>query len=154
VETNLDVSVPSEGRVMTVREQLEKHRANPSCAACHKVIDPLGFALENYDAIGKWRDTVGTQVVNTSSQLWDGSAIEGPAGLRAALLARKEMFVQAFIEKMMIYALGRRVDYYDMPAIRKIAAAAEQQGYRMSAIVQGIVNSPAFRMRTKAHSDK
>ncbi|MDR2212650.1 MAG: DUF1592 domain-containing protein [Pseudomonadales bacterium] len=149
VETNLEVSVPGGGRVMTVREQLEQHRANPSCSACHGVIDPLGFALENFDAIGKWRDEAGGQPVNTSSTLFDGSALQGPQGLREALLAREDLFVEAFIEKLMTYALGRRIEYYDMPAIRAIAQQAEQQGYRMSAIVQGIAESAAFRMRVK-----
>jgi hypothetical protein len=154
VETNLEVSVPGGSRTMTVREQLERHRADPSCAACHSVIDPLGFALENYDAIGKWRDEVGGAAINTASTLWDGNPIEGPEGLRAALLAREDMFVEAFIEKMLTYALGRRVEYFDMPAVRAIAKAAQAQDYRMSAIVQGIVDSPAFRMRTKAEQDQ
>jgi hypothetical protein len=149
VETNLEVSVPGGARTMTIREQLERHRADPSCAACHNVIDPLGYALENYDAIGKWRDEVGGEAVNTLSTLWDGNPIEGPAGLRDALLAREEMFVETFIEKLMTYALGRRVEYFDMPTIREIAAASGKDGFKMSAIVQGIVDSPAFRMRAK-----
>jgi hypothetical protein len=154
VETNLEVSVPGGARTMTVREQLERHRADPSCSACHGVIDPLGFALENYDAVGKWRDEVGGVAINTASKLWDGNPIEGPEGLRAALLAREDMFVEAFIEKMLTYALGRRVEYFDMPAVRAIAKGAQAQGYHMSAIVQGIVDSPAFRMRAKAENDQ
>ncbi|HWK54096.1 MAG TPA: DUF1592 domain-containing protein [Hyphomicrobiales bacterium] len=150
VETNLDVSVPLDGRVMTIREQLERHRADPSCAACHSVIDPLGFALENYDAIGKWRDEEGGSPVNTHSRLWDGTPLDGPQGLHAALMTRQGMFVEAFIEKLMTYALGRRVEYYDMPAIREVTEQAQEQDYRLGAIVQGIVNSVAFRMRTKA----
>lgn len=153
VETNLEVSVPG-GQTLTIREQLERHRSDPSCSACHSVIDPLGFALENYDAIGKWRDEVGGAPVNTSATLWDGSAIDGPEDLRKALLAREEMFVEAFIEKMMTYALGRRVEYFDMPTIRKVAAAAEKDDYRFSAVVKGIVDADAFRMRTKEVKDQ
>src|SRR5690606_21308834 len=89
------------------------------------------------------------EAVNTLSMLWDGSPIEGPGGLRDALMARKEMFVETFIEKMMTYALGRRVEYFDMPAIRQVAAAASKDDFKMSAIVQGIVDTAAFRMRTK-----
>lgn len=149
VETNLEVSVPGGATVMTIRQQLERHRADPSCASCHDMIDPLGFALENYDAVGMWRDNAGGAKVDTASRLWDGSQLEGPDGLRLALLARQDLFVETFIEKLMTYALGRTVEPFDMPAIRDITARAETEGYSMSAIVQGIVESVAFRMRMK-----
>jgi len=149
VETNLEVSVPGSSAVMSIREQLERHRADPSCASCHDMIDPLGFALENYDAIGMWRDKVAGVEVDTASRLWDGSELEGPDGLREALLARQDLFVETFIEKLMTYALGRTVEHFDMPAIRAITGRARAEDYRMSAIVQGIVESVAFRMRKK-----
>jgi len=149
VETNLEVSVPGGAAVMSIREQLERHRADPTCAACHDMIDPLGFALENYDAVGMWRNQVGGVAVDTTSRLWDGSQLTGPDGLREALLARQDLFVETFIEKLMTYALGRTVDHYDMPAIRSISASARAEDYRMGSIVQGIVESVAFRMRMK-----
>lgn len=149
VETNLEVSVPGGGAVMSIREQLERHRADPSCASCHDMIDPLGFALENYDAVGMWRDEVAGAKVDTASRLWDGSQLEGPDGLRMALLARQDLFVETFIEKLMTYALGRTIEPYDMPAIRDITERARAEDYRMSAVVQGIVESVAFRMRMK-----
>lgn len=149
VETNLEVSVPGGGAVMSIRQQLERHRADPSCASCHDMIDPLGFALENYDAIGMWRSAVGGEQVDTASRLWDGSQLEGPDGLRQALLDRQDLFVEAFTEKLLTYALGRTVEPFDMPAIRDITARAEAEGYSMGAIVQGIVESVAFRMRMK-----
>jgi len=148
VETNLEVSVPG-AQALTIREQLERHRADPSCSACHNVIDPLGFALENYDAIGKWRSQINGTAVNTESRMWDGTHLEGADGLRDALLARQGMFVEAFIEKLMTYALGRRVEFYDMPAVREVRAVAETGEYRLGAIVQAIVDSAGFRMRVK-----
>lgn len=148
VETNLEVSVGAENASASIRVQLERHRNNPSCAACHDVIDPLGFALENFDAIGKWREEDAGLPVDTASRLWDGSQLQGADGLREALLARQDLFVETFIEKLMTYALGRTVAHEDMPAIRAITARAAAQDYRMSAIVQGVVESVAFRMRT------
>jgi hypothetical protein len=148
VETNLEVSVGAENASASIRVQLERHRNNPSCAACHDVIDPLGFALENFDAVGKWREEDAGLPVDTASRLWDGSQLQGADGLREALLAREDLFVETFIEKLMTYALGRTVSYEDMPAVRAITARAAAQDYRMSAIVQGIVESVAFRMRT------
>jgi hypothetical protein len=149
VETNLEVSVAGSA-ARTVREQLERHRVNPTCAACHDVIDPLGFALENFDAIGKWRDSDSGQPVDTRSQLWDGTAMQGATGLHEALLARQDLFVETFIEKMMTYALGRGVEHYDMPAIRAITRQAAAQDYRLSAVIQGIVETTAFRMRSRS----
>lgn len=132
----------------TVRERLEAHRANPSCNACHGVMDPLGFALENFDATGKWRDkdreTI--TVIDSSGQLSDGTALNGPADLRNALIKRPEQFVQTLTEKLMIYGLGRTIEYHDMPVIRQIVRDAAQDQYRFSSIVLGIVNSPPFRL--------
>jgi hypothetical protein len=131
----------------TVRERLEAHRENPSCKGCHAVMDPLGFALENFDAIGAWRlkDRETATPIDASGQLADGTVVEGPVDLRDALLERPEQFVQTLTEKLMIYGLGRSVEYYDMPTVRRIVRAAERDDYRFSAILAGIATSDAFR---------
>jgi mono/diheme cytochrome c family protein len=136
-------------KAKSVREIMEQHRANPSCNACHGVMDPLGFALENFDAIGAWRsrDRYAGTVIDASSKLVDGTVIGGPADLRKALLRRPEQFVQTVTEKLMTYALGRSVEYYDMPAVRAIVRDAARDNYRFSSIVTGIVRSAPFQMR-------
>jgi hypothetical protein len=133
----------------SVREIMEQHRAKPSCNACHGVMDPLGFALENYDAIGEWRaeDRYAGTAIDASGRLVDGTAVSSPADLRVALTRRPEQFVQTLTERLMTYALGRTVDYYDMPTVRKIVRDAARDKYRFSSIVLGIVRSDAFRMR-------
>src|SRR5690606_23935069 len=113
------------------------------------VIDPLGFALENFDPIGKWRLQDNGAPVDTRARLWDGSDLQGAASLHEALLARQDLFVETFIEKMMTYALGRTVEHADMPTIRAITRRAAEEDFRMSAVIQGIVESTAFRMRSK-----
>jgi uncharacterized protein DUF1588/uncharacterized protein DUF1585 len=132
----------------TVRERLELHRANAACASCHKLMDPVGLALENFDAVGQWRDREGGAAINASGQLYDGSQVDGPVALRKALLSRPENFVQAFTEKLMTYALGRGLTYRDMPAIRRIVRQSAAQDYRFSSIVSGIVASSPFQMRS------
>jgi hypothetical protein len=136
-------------KAKTVREIMEKHRANPVCNNCHGVMDPLGFSLENFDAIGAWRskDVFAGTGIDASGKLVDGTAVNGPKDLRNALLKHPEQFVQTLTEKMMMYALGRSVEYYDMPAIRKIVRDSAKDNYKFSSIVLGIVNSPAFQMR-------
>ena len=131
----------------TIRQIMETHRANPTCNACHGVMDPLGFALENFDTIGAYRgmDAFTRTKIDTSGKLVDGTAVNGPADLRAALLAHPEQFVQTLTEKLAMYALGRRIEYYDMPAIRTIVRDSKATDYRFSSIVMGIVNAPAFR---------
>ena len=131
----------------TIRQITETHRANPACNACHGVMDPLGFALENFDTIGTYRgvDAFTRTNIDTSGKLVDGTAVNGPADLRTALLAHPEQFVQTLTEKLAMYALGRRIEYYDMPAIRTIVRDAKATDYRFSSIVMGIVNAPAFR---------
>ena len=133
----------------TLRARLEQHRENPTCYACHGIMDPLGFALENFNTIGQHRvddpDT-GTPIDPTGT-LPDGTAIDGPKGLRAALTADPDRFVQAFTENLMTYALGRSLDYRDMPTVRRIVDEAGDEGYRLEPIVIGIVTSPAFRQR-------
>ncbi len=136
-------------KAKTVREIMELHRANPSCNGCHGIMDPLGFALENFDAVGQWRskDRYAGTSVDASSVLVDGSRVNGPADLRKALMKRPEQFVQTMTEKLLTYALGRTVEYYDMPAIRKIVRDAARDNYRFSSIVMGIVRSAPFQMR-------
>jgi len=140
----------------TVRERLEMHRANPTCNACHGVMDPLGFALENFDAIGAWRvkDREALAAIDSSGQLADGTVVDGPGDLRDALLAEPSQFVQTFTEKLMIYALGRSVEYYDMPAVRRIVRDAERDDYRFSAILAGIAQSEPFRFSTTPAADE
>ncbi len=133
-----------DGRFLTVRERMEMHRANPACRSCHRVIDPLGLALENFDVTGAWRGKDQGRPVDASGELYDGTPLHGPEDLRAALLRRPESLVRTFTENMMAYALGRRVEYSDMPTIRAIVREAEATDYRMSSFILGIVNSPAF----------
>ena len=127
------------GRALTVRERMEQHRSNPQCTSCHRVIDPLGLALENFDATGKWRIRDGGMPVDTSGQLFDGTSITGSSGLRDALLRHQDVVLLSFTRSLMTYALGRRVEAADMPAVRRIIRTAAAQNYRISAFVTGIV---------------
>ena len=131
----------------TIRQIMQEHRANPTCNACHGVMDPLGFSLENFDTIGTYRamDAFTRTKIDTSGTLVDGTAVNGPADLRKALLAHPEQFVQTLTEKLTIYALGRSLEYYDMPGIRKIVRDSKATQYKFSSIVMGVVNAPAFR---------
>src|SRR5581483_8277348 len=134
----------------TVREQLELHRKNPVCASCHRIIDPVGFALENFNPVGQWRDTgAGGAPLDTAGVLADGSRVDGPVALRNVILSRPEALVTALTERLMIYALGRGLEPADMPVIRRIVRTAARSDYRLSAIVTGIVESRPFQMRTK-----
>ena len=135
----------------SVRERLEQHRANPVCASCHRIMDPLGFALENFDGIGRWRDAaVDGTPVDASGTLTDGTAVDGPATLRQALVHREENFVTTVAEKLLTYAVGRGVESFDGPAVRGIVAAAAAGDHRWSALVEGIVRSTPFQMRRSA----
>jgi hypothetical protein len=131
----------------TMRERLETHREMPACAGCHSLIDPLGFTLENFDAVGGWRDLDAGRPVDARGALADGTPISGVTELRDALVAEPEAFASTVTEKLMIYALGRGLRYYDMPVVREILREAERDDYRFEAIVQGIVASAPFRMR-------
>jgi mono/diheme cytochrome c family protein len=133
------------GKLLSVRDRMEEHRRNPACASCHRVIDPIGLALENFDATGRWRIKDNEVPVDATGVLYDGMKIEGPAGLRSALLKHQDVFLQTFTENLMTYALGRRVEFYDMPTVRAIVREAGKRDYRMSAFILGIVNSAAFR---------
>ena len=148
VETNLEKSVGAAGVETSLRQRLERHRANAACASCHAVMDPIGFALENYDLIGKWRDTDGGVPVNAAGKLVDGTPLDGPASLRLALLARRDAFVTNAAEKLLTYAVGRRLEYYDMPAVRSIVRNAAPDD-RLSSLVVGIVKSVPFQMKRK-----
>jgi hypothetical protein len=130
-----------------MRQRMETHRANPACAACHKVMDPIGFSLENFDAIGQWRTADQGVPIDASGVLADGSTINGAPQLLALLAARPEQFVRTMTQMLMTYALGRGTEYYDMPIVRAIARDSAQQNYRFSALVAGIVKSAPFQMK-------
>ena len=137
------------GRTLTMREAMEQHRANPVCASCHRVMDPLGLALEPFDAIGRRRTPNETRVaMDLSGVLPDGTVFDGPAGLKAALLAHPDRFVTTVTEKLLTYAIGRGVEHYDAPAVRAITRAAARDGYRLTTLILGVVESPPFRMRS------
>jgi len=136
-------------KTLTMRQRMEQHRANPTCAVCHRMMDPLGFSLENFDGLGRWREStgVGTGPIDSSGVLPDGTTFDGPAGLREVLVGKRDLFVETFTERLLTYALGRGVEQYDRPVVRKIARAAAADDQRWSAIILGIVNSAPFQMR-------
>jgi mono/diheme cytochrome c family protein len=141
------------GRMLSVREQMEKHRANPACQSCHTIIDPLGLALENFDATGAFRIKDNGVPIDASGQLYDGTPLTGPDDLRKALVGHRTSFIRTFTENLMAYALGRRVEYYDMPSIRAIEREAAANDDRMSSFLLGVVKSPAFQMKTAAATE-
>jgi len=152
VETNLD----GDGSTVittSVRQRLEAHRADPVCSSCHSIIDPVGFALENFDLVGAWREFDGDTRVDPSGTLLDGSEVNGPADLRNALMGYKELFVETMAEKLMTYALGRELEYFDMPTVRSIIHNAAENNYRFSDLVRGIVTSEQFTKRVKGGSE-
>jgi hypothetical protein len=149
VETNLEKD-PAQVRATSLRQRLEQHRANAACASCHKLMDPIGLTLENFDHTGKWRTRDGGTPIDASGRLTDGTALTGPASLRQALLARKDVFVTVFVEKLLTYATGRAMRPQDMPAVRTIVRGALADNYRFSSLVLGVVAAPQFQMRTKA----
>ena len=138
------------GRTLSIRERMEQHRANPACMSCHKVIDPLGLALENFDVTGAWRIKDNEVPVDPVGDLYDGAKMNGPSGLRAALIKHQDAFLLSFTERLFTYALGRRVESFDMPTVRQIIKDASAQHYKMSVFVQGVVASQAFRMSRAA----
>ncbi len=137
----------------SVRERLEQHRASPACASCHRVMDPLGFALENFDGIGEWRVKEPGGPVDPAGQLADGTRVDGPIALRRAMMRQPEMFVRTVADKLMTYGLGRGLEYSDRPLVRTVARNAAKQNYRFSSIVLGIVKSDQFQMK-KAQSSE
>ena len=148
VETNLDGEADA-SKAKTIRERMELHRRNPTCAACHNIMDPVGFSLENFDLVGKWRDLDGKTRIDATAEMVDGTKLDGPASLRRALLSRSDMFVSVATEKLMTYATGRAVTPYDMPAIRKIIRDSANTDFRLSSLVLGVVKSEPFQMRAK-----
>jgi mono/diheme cytochrome c family protein len=137
----------SDGKVLSLRERMEKHRENTVCAGCHRLMDPIGFAMENFDGVGHWRTTDDGARIDPSGTLFNGAALDGVVGLRQALVKQPEIFVGVMTEKMLTYALGRGIEYYDMPAVRKVVQDARNKDYRFSSIVQGIVKSAPFQMK-------
>ena len=135
-------------RLLSVRERMEEHRSNPACNSCHSVIDPLGLALENFDVTGAWRTKDDGVPIDASGELYDGTELDGPLGLRDAMVSYSEAFIRTFTESLMTYALGRRVEYFDMPAIRKITKESAKNDDRMSSFILGVVESIPFRMST------
>jgi hypothetical protein len=137
----------AEGKVLSMRERMAEHRDNPACSGCHRLMDPVGFSLENYDAVGRWRTGPASAPIDVSGGLPDGSKFEGVSGLQQALLRRPEIFVTTFTEKLLTYALGRGVEPYDAPAVRKVVRDAAAQDFRFSSVILGITGSTPFQMR-------
>ena len=138
----------AQGRVLSMRERMVQHRSRPECASCHRLMDPAGLSMENFDAIGRWRTrTESGSAVDASGGLPDGSTFDGVNGLRAALLHRPELFVGTLTEKLMTYGLGRGLEYHDAPSIRAIVRNAQARDYQFSSLVLGIVRSDPFQMR-------
>ena len=149
----LEDTKSEDGKALTLREQMTRHRSSPACAGCHKIMDPIGFALENFDADASWRAKQGGEggmPIDARVTLFDGQDVDGPVGLRVALLRYSPQFVRMFVEKTMTYAIGRGLEYTDMPTVRAIAREVEQDDNRFSAIVLGVARSAQFQMRMKA----
>ena len=152
-DVDTDLSTPKGEKPKTLRARMEQHRSKPSCNQCHGVIDPIGLALENFDAIGRWRavDAQAEAPINANTVLPNGRAVDGPAQLRQGLFKEPSQFPQALAAKLMMYALGRELEYFDMPQVRAIVRRAAKDDYRLSAIVAGVVTSDAFRMQARPH---
>jgi hypothetical protein len=140
-------------KARTMREQMAEHRADPACASCHKIMDSIGFALENFDAVGAWRSMDADAPVDASGDLADGTHVNGVVELRAALLKKPDLFVGTMTEKLMTYALGRGIDYRDMPAVRTIVRDSGRDGYKFSSLVLGVVRSLPFQMKMASEKD-
>ncbi len=153
VEVNLQASADDRNAPPSMRQQLELHRKNEPCATCHKIMDPIGFSLENFDAVGAWRTMDGATPVDATGVLVDGTPLKGPNELRGALVKYSPQFVRVTVEKMMIYALGRGTEYYDMPLIRQIVKSSAVNNYKFSSIVLAVVKSDPFQMNQKLVTD-
>jgi hypothetical protein len=140
---------PEPGKTLTMREAMTKHRANPSCAICHVRMDPIGFAMENFDAVGRWRDHDGGNNIDASGSFPDGTTFTGMAGLKKVLLAQKDQFVTTVAEKLLMYALGRNLQYYDQPSVRAIVHGAAADNYTLASLVTGVVKTAQFELRTR-----
>src|SRR5438034_3899573 len=135
------------GKMLTTRERMEMHRANPTCNACHRFMDPIGLALDNFDVTARWRTRENGAPLDTKGDFYDGSPVTSPAELTRALMKRPVPLVRTFTENLLAYALGRRAEYFDQPAIRAIAKAAEANDYRMSSFILGVIKSDAFQLK-------
>jgi hypothetical protein len=144
-----DLEAVFTGEPQTMRERLAQHTADPVCASCHAVMDPPGFALEHFDALGRWRDTDNGVPVDSAAQLPDGTDIGSPAALRTALLSQPDVFVNTLTQKLMTWALSRGLEAEDLPTVRAIVREAAEQDYRFSALILGIVDSAQFQMRRR-----
>ena len=141
------LEISSDGKILTMREAMVMHRENPACRVCHAAMDPIGFSLENYDVVGKWRREFAGQPIDASGLLPDGNTFDGPDGLQGLLLERPDDLVGTITEKLMRFALGRSLEYYDMPEVRAVVRAASVENYRWSSIILGVVESTPFQMR-------
>ena len=133
---------------LSLRKRMEEHRTNPVCAGCHRIMDPIGFSLENFDAVGRWRTRDGSTTIDASGELADGTKVDGPASLRLALMRYSDQFVRTVTERLLTYGLGRGLQYQDMPVVRSIARDAARDNYRFSFVILGLVKSTPFQMRT------
>jgi hypothetical protein len=149
VETNLEKD-PEQAKVTSLRQRLEQHRANPTCASCHRLMDPIGLALENFDHTGKWREKDRGVAIDATGQLADGTKLNGPDSLRRALLAKSDVFVTVLAGKLLTYAVGRPMRAEDMPAVRAIVRESAPGRYRFSSLILSVVKTTQFQMRTKA----
>ena len=136
--------------MLTTRERMALHRASPSCNSCHRFMDPIGLALDNFDVTGRWRIRENGMPLDTQGELYDGTPVTSPTELQEALVRRPIPLIRTFTENLMTYALGRRVEYYDQPTIRAITEKATSDGYKMSAFILGVVTSDAFQMQQAA----
>jgi hypothetical protein len=129
-----------------MREQLEQHHANPVCASCHKIMEPIGFAMEPYDAVGHWRTQDGPHPIDAHATLYDGSHVDGPAGVREMLLRHQDQYLRNVTQALMTYALGRGIEYDDMPTVRSVLHTAAHDDYRFRSLIEAIVMNDLFRM--------
>lgn len=136
-------------RIPSMREQFSQHRADPACAGCHKMMDPIGFSLEPFDAVGKWRSEDGGSPINAKDVMYDGTPIDGPLGLQRFMVKYSDQFARTVTEKLMTYAIGRGLDYRDMPLVRSVVSEAARDGYRFQTLIQAFVRSDAFQMNTR-----
>ena len=150
-------SANEEGRSYTTAERMAMHRAHPTCNSCHRLMDPIGIALENFGVTGAWRIRESGTLVDTSGELYDGTPLSGPTDLREALMRRPVLIARNFTQNLLAYAMGRRVEYFDMPTVRAIASEAGENEFRLSSFIYGVIKSDAFRMQTastvKAEAD-
>ena len=147
VPTLEETDKAKDGHELTTRERMEIHRANPTCDACHRFMDPIGLAMDNFDVTGKWRIRENGMPLDTRGVFYDGTPVSSPAELQQTLLKRPIPLIRTFTKNLMAYALGRRIEYYDMPEVRRIAARAQAHGYRMSSFILSIINSDAFQLK-------